>query len=380
MRRFVAPLAVVGSVIMKPTSRIALGALVFQLFTGATAHSQQIHPDARFSINRSTAAVIKFGSRSSAPIFRLDNSRSWRAGTEEGDGSLGAIAGAAFNSVGDLIVLDRGSDQFLVYDSTGRILQIVGQSGTGPSDFQTPVALAVGPKDELAIADLSRRIQFFERKGGKYVLTRTLTPNLSIRALCFVKGKLVVNGRIPGDPRVLRVVNVETGAIESSFGAIYRSSNQLIDLMLTEGMLACDNAQERIVFATNSGLGEIRAYDLKGNQMWFSYISDFMSNKLIEQGTSGYQVESSPTGVNALHSLVIIPGVGIAAQYSHRSRQELKDREGAKATYTVVFDSRSGRARISSFRYPVLGAVRNHFVAAVSDDPFPQVHVMRLAK
>ena len=79
---------------------------------------------------------------------------------------------------GDVYVAESHTDvadpalvgQISVFDKSGKLLRILGKTGTGPGEFRTPHALAFDSKGRLVVADRhNHRIQVLT-KDGKFIL------------------------------------------------------------------------------------------------------------------------------------------------------------------------------------------------------------------
>lgn len=76
------------------------------------------------------------------------------------------VNAVAFDSQGNLFVLDGGNQRVLVFDPAGRHLRTIGRQGGGPGEFLSPAGMAVTPSGELVVYDQGRRAYaIFEADG-----------------------------------------------------------------------------------------------------------------------------------------------------------------------------------------------------------------------
>ena len=88
---------------------------------------------------------------------------------------FGTIGSVAFDSRGQLHVLDGGAKRVVVVDGEGRLVRTVGKDGEGPGEFSSPTALALLSGDRLAVFDFGAPLGFevFDAEGA-YVRTASL--------------------------------------------------------------------------------------------------------------------------------------------------------------------------------------------------------------
>lgn len=70
--------------------------------------------------------------------------------------TFGRVESVAFDSKGNLHILDEGANHVVVVDPEGALLRTVGKAGGGPGELQSPVVLALLSDDRLAVFDFGR--------------------------------------------------------------------------------------------------------------------------------------------------------------------------------------------------------------------------------
>ena len=156
-----------------------------------------------------------------------------------------------------------------------------------------------------------------------------------------------------------------------AFGKLYASPNALLNVQFAEGRIACDAANDIIVYASQAALGEVRAYRRDGQAVWRTVIEDVRSNIITDDG-GGVSVARSPDGAHSLLSLNVLPGVGIVLQYDFRTPAQMAAREQGQ-TLTILLDARTGAATLASATWPRLGAVSANGALVVYEDPAPRI-------
>lgn len=84
-------------------------------------------------------------------------------------------ADAAFDSQGNIYVLDSGNHRIQKFSPDGEYLATIGQQGQGPGEFQYPQSLAVDRDGNLYISDMGNRKIHVLKPGGGELRTLQLT-------------------------------------------------------------------------------------------------------------------------------------------------------------------------------------------------------------
>ena len=340
------------------------------------------HPDRRY-VDQSipvTTTLRLFGPRS-AGAFALGSDVAAAIGREDGPDEFlfGEIAGAAINRRGDVVVVDRKTQDVRLFDARGTFLQRLGRAGQGPGEFRAPHSVLVTPNDEIWIADMQRRLTVFAPSADGYRLSRTIPTEIGIRSMCLLGNDLVVNGLAMGDPHVVRILDAQARPLRS-FGKLYASPNAFLNLQFSEGLVACDATNNLIVYASSASIGEVRAYRRDGQAVWRVVLEDVRNNIISDAEGGGVTVERSPNGAHALVSLNVVPRVGIVVQYGFRTPQQMAAKEPASDIVTIIIDPRTGAGTVSSAALPRLGAVAGTQAIAFFEDPAPRIEIRELRR
>ena len=347
--------------------------------TPASSQSPGRHPDRRY-VDQSvpvTTTVSLTGPRSAIPLALGASTVS--IGVEDGPEQLmfGEITSAAVNSRGQVVVVDRRTEDVRLFDPQGKFLQRLGKKGQGPGEFRAPHTVLVTPSDEIWIVDMQRRISVFAPSPDGYKLAGTIPVEMSIRSMCQIGSVLVVNGIVLGTPNAVHILHAQTARPQLSFGRLYSSPNEVINWQFMQGKAICDVANDLVILATAAELGEVRAYRLDGRPVW-RVAMDGIKTNIITDTDRGNSVAASPDGAHELLSLNLIAGVGAVVQYGFRTPVQMAADEPATNIQTVVIDPRSGAAVLSSAMLPRLGAASGNRVISFFEDPAPRLEIREL--
>lgn len=92
--------------------------------------------------------------------------------------TFGNVNDVAFDSRGNLYVLDASAYHVVVFDAMGKFVRMIGRQGEGPGEFGFPTALAVLPSGELVVNDAAKaNLQVFSA-DGEFLRSATLDEDL----------------------------------------------------------------------------------------------------------------------------------------------------------------------------------------------------------
>ena len=366
-----------------PQGRFTMRAtLLLVLLTplSVAAQTASRHPDRRF-VDESVPVTntLRLGGPRTPLGVSLAEAALATIGREDGPDHFifGDIANVGTTKKGAIIVVDRKNMDVRLFDDRGQFLQRLGRAGQGPGEFRAPHSLLVTPTDDIWIADMQRRLTVFGPSPDGYRLVRTIPVEIGIRSMCILRGELVANGIALGDPFVIRVLDSLARPVRA-FGKLYASPNAVLNVQFAEGgRIACDAANDIIVYASQAALGEVRAYRRDGRAVWRTVIEDVRTNIITETDGGGVRVERSPDGAHSLLSLNVLPGVGIVLQYDLRTAPQMAAREQGE-TLTILLDARTGAATLASGSWPRLGALSPNRALVVHEDPAPRIESREL--
>jgi len=136
------------------------------------------------SLTTFTGARPAWGQERTALIEYTDAETAHRAGPDDLRLRVGGADGADLYAVTDIlprsdgsfVVVNRGTSELYLFDSSGAHLWSAGQSGHGPGEFTDISHVALLPGDSLAVLDaLARRVSLFD-PDGDFVESFPLEP------------------------------------------------------------------------------------------------------------------------------------------------------------------------------------------------------------
>lgn len=344
------------------------------------AQALRTHPDPRYiDAPVPPAFTIALDARPVASPFRLTATVRAAFGSEaDSDGGLiGHIRAAALAASGDVIVLDDNQRQLRVFDPGGAPRERVGRAGRGPGEFSEPLSLAVYADGRVFVGDLLLSVLVFAPTAAGIRYERTLRIGVAPRAMCFLRGQLVVQGVSYGQPAILHVFD-RSGQRIRSFGALYRSPNRALNYQFGTGMIACDPVAGVVVYAPRAGIGEFRAYRANGSLAWRTTVTGYLNNRVEETPGGGYRISGTGKGAHSIHSLTLMPGLGVLVQIAYRTEQAFRDHTAFTTLHSFLLDPVSGRPLpLGTTLQPILASGTGEVVLGF-DDPSPRFEVRSL--
>ncbi|MDX2122640.1 MAG: hypothetical protein SF070_16475 [Gemmatimonadota bacterium] len=344
----------------------------------AAAQTGGQHPDLRYlqapAVPTNTIALSAPPQR--APFRLLAPVARYGAEDDPADLILGDILAVVPTPTG-IAVLDDKYFRLRLFDADLRPRQQLGRSGQGPGEFSRRLlSMARDSAGNLYVADL-QGVKLFAPGAEGYQYVRMLKREIGSRALCILGSALVVNKSSVGGTELLEVYDLE-GRRLRSFGTMYQSPNPGLNTQYNDGLLVCDPRSGLILFAAESGFGEVRAYRVDGTPVWRTTIAGFLSNVVKDQ-EDGYSVERSAAGVHSVFSLTLVPRHGLLVQVAHRTPAVLEEGGWYSTLTSFLLDVESGRPTPLGTSLPGIRAADGNRVIVVGEDPVPNLAVHPIA-
>lgn len=143
---------------------------------------------------------------------------------EESDTALVVKPMIRLDPMGGWIVADVGENQVRLYEADGALGSVLGGEGSGPGEFNRPVAAGRFTDGRLWVVDLRGRVSVFDRTGHEVLWTTNVPITPVYRAWDWPGDSLLIGGRSQlsreSTARLLHVVDPQNGTIARSFFAI----------------------------------------------------------------------------------------------------------------------------------------------------------------
>lgn len=128
-------------------------------------------------------------------------------------------AGLAFDSSGQIYILDSGNKRVLVFDEHGTLAHTIGREGEGPGEFRYPIRLAVDDSGQVLVYDLGHRALIRFGTTGSYLgqvpIAGTVHPRM----------------RVDGSSVVLATRQLEPDSEERVFGIHRLGQNDSTEIL-----------------------------------------------------------------------------------------------------------------------------------------------------
>lgn len=285
---------------------------------------------------------------------------------------LGEVKGAAFDSVGNLFVLDGTYNRVLVYSRDGRLSEHFGRPGRGPNEFLNPNDLAIS-QGKVFVADRTGVMKVFRRGTEGFELERTLPSLSAVQDVCVAGDFMYAAGWTPGAPHVVHQLTLD-GRRLRSFGQAYRDSSELVQMMMNKLVIGC-NASTGTVLVMNTHVPYVYGYSPEGRLLWTSHVPGWKSMELTSYHRDGEEdsFKRKSTGeTDAGWNFIDLGNEHVLFQVLRRNRTP----QGTTFKLrSYVVSARTGAGAFAGEALPLtLAGTPNRF--AVSENaPFPRVVV-----
>lgn len=303
--------------------------MVVLVAAGKTAESwSQEHPQAELLVREiePTDTLRLIGTRGAPMLEPASGSRMVTFGVLDGAEHeiLGGVEAVAATPDGRLLVLDAANSVIRIVGGQGKYLGSVGRAGRGPGDFHHPRSMTVDASGNLYVGDLLRRVQRFRPRGTGFELDTVIATAVSPQGLCVMDSTIVVHGVNLAVPGLVHLYD-QRGRHLRSFGSVYKSKSEIINIQGTMGRIACLPHPGLIAFMPDAGMvRELRLYDTGGRTRRLSIVAGMRSNHLLET-PEGSQVTLAEDGNHYVAALLATPDERFLLQIGlkdERSRRE----------------------------------------------------------
>lgn len=275
-----------------------------------------------------------------------------------------------------LVVLERSGPHIKVFDHSGRLLQTLGRTGSGPGEFRAPFAVTYdSAKVQLYVVDpANARVTEYE-VGDTLRLGRTIATDIvNLVDLCVLSGDLF--GLTRSGTEMLHQLAISGNLLttQRSFGARRTghplATHSILQSYVSEGPLLCDNATGTIYVASRL-LGELHILTAAtGTQQTFA-IRDFRPIRFEARAGGGLSLGLPEAGFyEGLIGLAPAPnGVSVVI-----SRYEKGDEIAAYERLDVSRSGTQGSRQPQQWQHiDVTGSM----VVCLASNPYPTIAFFR---
>ncbi len=119
--------------------------------------------------------------------------------------ALGSVEAIAVGADGAVVVADGGNDRIYRFTPAGQLRDSLGRSGAGPGEFRAVAGLAIGPRGEVALADIGLRRVTVWRADGKVAGTAVLASGTPLAMSGWENGPTVIMTDFAGSLSRMRI-------------------------------------------------------------------------------------------------------------------------------------------------------------------------------
>lgn len=258
---------------------------------------------------RHISALIVFAA---PPFLGAQAAPRWVIGGEEDAVTqLGRVRGVV-TLPRSFVVLEADAPFLKIFDYSGRLLQTLGRSGSGPGEFRGPTSLSFDARQQrLLVVDPSNaRVTVYQVRDSLVAPRVRTLEDIGIRNVCGLGTRLF--GLARNAPTILRELREDGGrfTVTASFGEP-RTNHQLgthplVRTRASDGPLVCDEQGNRVLVASTT-LGEVHVFNAASRQQTTTPIPGFQRITMTVDNNSMTMVPP-PGGFDAVVGLVTWDG------------------------------------------------------------------------
>ena len=186
----------------------------------------------------------------------------------------------AFDSQGNVYILDSGNHRIQKFKADGRYIATIGSKGQGPAEFYFPLSIDVDSKGYLYISDPgNQRIQILKPDGTEYKTIKVVKDTVGViqisesgQMIMGSGGGFMIFG--PGEmdenkslPKLIKVLNLE-GVVQKDFGEQLDYKDLLMNRMGNRFHFTVDRNDK--VYVAFDYQNSLEKYSSDGNILWKS--------------------------------------------------------------------------------------------------------------
>jgi hypothetical protein len=273
----------------------------------------------------------------------------WEIGTFDGPPETVFAYPVDIAVVGDdVYILDAMYSEIRVFTIQGNFVTVIGRRGRGPGEFDHPLSINATSDGQLVVAQPTG-LTFIRRTslGVEFVSSRHVNSGIpSPTGACLLNDVVYVRSNNWIDSGHL-IFAIDDGANTSiSFGEGYTKGSRIIQLQLSDGLIACVG-QPKTVINAYQYLPLLRGYAPTGELRWTAYFSDFRLLRWTARTTSLGQMfglNSREPG-DMLLSLTALPTDFVIVQVAQlaAATRERPGRQRIERLRTYLVSVRTGR-------------------------------------
>jgi hypothetical protein len=185
----------------------------------------------------------------------------------------------AFDSQGNIYVLDSGNHRIQKFGPDGKYMATIGNRGQGPAEFQFPISLDIDAEEYMYIADQgNQRIQIINPDGTNHKTIKIIKEKVGITRVSGKDQMIMGGGGIvlmsPGapeedqePPKLIKFLDME-GSVQKEIGSPYDYKNFLLNRTGNIFHFTVDSRNN--VYVVFDYQNRIEKYSSEGQLLWRS--------------------------------------------------------------------------------------------------------------
>lgn len=302
-----------------------------------------------------------------------------RIGSTDGrDAStLGVVADVGTDSRGRVLVLDVAERRLAVFSPQGTLIESVGRQGSGPGEFQVPVALTVDTRDRVYVLDLARGgLLVFDASAEQVRPLNELPLRLNATDICTTGERLFALGAQDG--RLIHEISPTDGRVIRSLAADTAATDPMLAHLRSTGNLACGPG-DTLTFLPSNLPEVLRFSAASGERIGRIAIPGYRAVQITQQADGGVMFRAPAGGeVDTGSSLVTLADGRQLIQVGRAIAGGLVAEFGPVRTFVVGWDDTSITPLPGT--HPRIVSMRGDRAFTAETDPHPAVQVLRVVE
>lgn len=288
---------------------------------------------------------------------------------------FGKLAGA-FVLESRVLVLDEARSQLLLFDSTGRLVDRFGRTGSGPGEFLSPRAVVRVGKTGVGVLDpRNSRMTVVEITANGMSLRGQFPVPVFAERACSVGSRIFLYLPLSDQPPIMEIDSLGT-PIGRRFGERFGQSsgarNPIRERILSPAEMAC-SAESEMILLVSHWLPEAKAFSLDGEKRWGKVFPNLRPHRIedTERGVRHIVPQDGIADVGA--SVFASPGGIVGVQFERLEGNFVAGRVVVgRKTFLL---SKDGRVLGERDDLPPLIEVTAAQAVSLSNDPFPHLRI-----
>lgn len=284
---------------------------------------------------------------------------------------FGRIWDALVAPSGDIVIFDELAQEVRIFDSTGRIVQVIGGIGDGPDEFRFANGIEFLSDGRLVVSTRNRGLRVFVATRDGWKLDEVIDIPVVPEDLCSVGNRVFLSAWGRTQNTVVHEVKMTSDGTHRPFVSGYKADHWLLQSQMADGLIGCLAEPTRVVFAYEL-VPIVRSFDPNSQtNLWTSQIEGFVSPEVVEGFDGGRYVTRRRAAIED-----IVGGLH-AIDANHLLLQSARFNSQARSitVNSFLLDATTGRGASLGDALPVIFDPSRERFIAMFEDPYPRVEL-----